>query len=107
MNKHYIRIGDIPPNEVSGIYRSGEKIGEEKGVSVFDAIEIDGKWRIVLPTPLSEKLVNDLCSFEMSLHCKAYSTPKILLVTGDEVGIGSDNEPLLKNVKVIQELNDI
>jgi len=33
--------------------------------------------------------------------CKAL---KIYVVTGDEIGKGSDNEPLLKNVKIIEKL---
>ena len=29
MNKYYIRFGEIPENEVSGIYRGEVKVGEE------------------------------------------------------------------------------
>ena len=31
-NKKYIRFGDIPENEVSGIWCDTIKVGEEKGV---------------------------------------------------------------------------
>lgn len=47
--KRYIRFGDIPENEVSGVWCDTIKVGEEKGVSVYDAVMIDSQWRIVLP----------------------------------------------------------
>lgn len=43
MKKYYIRFGKIPKNEISNIYRGEVKVGEEKGVSVYDAIKIDGE----------------------------------------------------------------
>ena len=106
--KHYIRFGDIPENETSGIWRRGERVGEEKGVSVYDAIMIDGEWRIVLPSELKVEIGFDLYSFiERSYDERNYPNEHHLpmyLVQGDEVGYGMTNEPLLKNVKIIKKL---
>ena len=106
--KAYIRFGDIPVNEVSGIYRVDEKISEEKGVSVYDAVMIDGKWRVVLPLPLMKEVGYDLYNFIQGTEYDEKSFPTeykpMYLVQGDEVGKGSTNEPLLKNVKIIRKL---
>ena len=108
---YYIRIGEIPEKERSGIYRSGEKIGEEEGVSVYNAVvDMNGDkqhWNIVLPYPLTEVVINDLQIFHTMLNCDVYETPPIYLVEGDVVGCGSSNEPLLRNVKIIQKLDGI
>ena len=107
MEKHYIRFGEIPQNERSGIFRSDKKIGEEEGVDVFDAINIDGQWRIVLPYSLNSNIGFDLHNLINSKFETSYKVDrknKMYLVQGDEVGIGSCNEPLLRNVKIIEEL---
>lgn len=105
MDKCYIRFGEIPKNEVSSIYRGEVKVGEEKGVSVYDAIEIDGEWRVVLPNPLLKEVGFDLYNFISSTkHLVETERRPIYLVRGDEVGKGSTNEPLLRNVKIIKEL---
>lgn len=99
--KKYIRFGDIPENEVSGIWCDTIKVGEEKGVSVYDAVMIDGQWRILLPFPPKKEVGFDLYNFiggTENGHFPMY------LVEGDEVGKGSTNEPLLKNVKIIEKL---
>ena len=105
--KYYIRIGEVPENEISKIYRGDAVIGEEKGVSVYNAVKIKDKWHIVMPTPFTigqgntyENLIQEVteCRFEIDRPRKVY------LVTGDEIGIGSDNEPLIKNVRMIQEI---
>lgn len=99
--KKYIRFGNIPENEVSGIWRDDIKVGEEKGVSVYDAVMIDGQWRVLLPFPLMKELGFDLYNFigrTESGHLPMY------LVQGDEVGKGSTNEPLLKNIRIIKKL---
>lgn len=106
MGKRYIRFGEIPENEVSGIYCGGEvKVGEEKGVSVYDAVEIDGEWRVVLPNPLLKEVGFDLYNFiSNTKHLVETERRPMYLVQGDEVGKGSTNEPLLRNVKIIKEL---
>lgn len=110
MDKYYIRFGEIPENEASGIYRGEEKVGEEKvgeekGVSVYDAVEIDGIWRVVLPNPLLKEVGFDLYNFIQATEYM-YETEHrpMYLVQGDEVGKGATNEPLLRNVKIIKKL---
>jgi len=103
--RHYIRFGEIPENEVSGIYRGEVKVGEEKGVSVYDAVQIDGEWRIVLPRPLLKQVGFDLYNFiSNTKHLVETERRPMYLVQGDEVGKGATNEPLLRNVKIIKEL---
>lgn len=105
--KHYIRFGNIPKNEKSSIFNGQEKIGEEAGVSVFDTVLINNEWRIVLPYNLKPEVGFDLynlinAKFET---CYKVDNPlKVFLVSGDEVGSGSDGEPVIKNVKIIKEL---
>ena len=92
--KIYIRYGDIPPDGKSKIHNKiGNVIGEEKGVSVFEYIEGRG---IVVPD--NQNARDDFLKLSNSYWKPAY------LVSGEEVGIGSDGEPLLDNVKVITEI---
>ena len=107
--KKYIRIGDIPLNEESRIHRGDVILGYEKGVSVYNAILLDDKWRIIMPLPFKEgqgvtyeNLIQEVteCRYEIS------ETRRIYLVEGDEVGIGSDNEPLLKNVRILEDITE-
>lgn len=106
--KFYIRFGEIPDNEISGIYRGEVKIGEEKGVSVYDAIKINRQWRIVLPNPLTKEVGFDLYNFIGGTEYDKDKYPKehlpMYLVQGDEVGKGSTNEPLLKNIEIVKIL---
>lgn len=103
--KHYIRFGEIPENEVSGIYCGEVKVGEEKGVSVYDAVEIDGEWRVVLPNPLLKEVGFDLYNFiSNTKHLVETERRPMYLVQGDEIGRGSTNEPLLKNITIVRTL---
>ena len=103
--KHYIRFGERPENEVSGIYRGEVKVGEEKGVSVYDAVEMDGEWRVVLPNPLLKEVGFDLYNFiSNTKHLVETERRPMYLVQGNEVGRGSTNEPLLKNITIIRTL---
>lgn len=105
MKKYYIRFGKIPENEISSIYRGEVKVGEEKGVSVYDAIKIDEEYRIVLPFPLVKEIGFDLYNFIENLHHPIKTEQRSMyLVQGDEIGRGSTNEPLLKNITIIKKL---
>lgn len=101
-NKLYIRIGEIPPNEESGIYRGDRQVGKEIGVSVYNGVFIGNKWCIVLPSPLREGEVHTLYALEWALS----QGDRAYLVTGNLVGKGSDGEPLLKNVKILEDITD-
>ena len=99
--KRYIRFGDIPENEVSSVWRDTIKVREEKGVSVYDAVMIDDQWRIVLPFPIKKEVGFDLYNF---IGGTENGNIPMYLVEGDEVCKGTTNEPLLKNVRIIQKL---
>ena len=106
MPKIYIRFGLIPENEISNQYNDlGEVIKQEIGVSVYDAVEIDRIVRVVMPKKPTQTTALTLCQLYDRFCRKNNPETPILVVTGDEIGYGSDNEPLLKNVKIINELN--
>ena len=89
INKKYIRFGDIPENEVSGIWCDTIKVGEEKGVSVYDAVMIEGQWRVVLPSPIKKEVGFDLYNF---IGGTENGNLPMYLVEGDYVGKGTTNE---------------
>ena len=105
--KFYIRIGEIPSDEKSAVYRGDSVVGYEDGVSVYDCVETDGLYRIVMPLPLKEGqgmtyegMIQEItqCRYEIENPRNVY------LVSGTEVGKGHDNEPLIKDVKILEDL---
>ncbi len=96
----FYRFGEIPKNEKSCIWKGDEKIGEEPGVSVYEAHKnINGTYSPILPFPTNEKAFNDFT------HHVAYFTGNKYLVTGDLLDeTGTNGEPLIKNVKILKEL---
>lgn len=62
---------------------------------------IDNQWRIVLPHTFKKEVGFDLYNF---IGGTENENIPMYLVEGDEVGKGSTNEPLLKNVRIIQKL---
>lgn len=102
-NDYFIRFGDIPENEISVVY-SGSGDGQylkgyEIGVSCYNAKKIKNTWFIVLPH-ITKTTLNTLHSLYYN-----FDNRKSYLVKGKLVGYGSDGEPLLKNVKIIKEIN--
>lgn len=97
--KFYVRFGDIPKDEISRAYRSGIAYREEKGVSVWNCACANDVYFPILPQNPSESCVADYFSF-------IWGDRPVYLVTGEEVGIGSACEPILKNVVVIKELTE-
>ena len=98
--KTFIRFGEIPKDEQSSIrYRSYYR-GKEPGVSVYDCVIWgDGVPQIVLPIPFLEGALNTLTWLLI------YNNDRpVYLVTGDVVGHGHDNEPLIKNVKIVKDI---
>ncbi len=94
--KTYIRYGEIPPDGKSKIHnRVGEIVGEEAGVSVFEYIEGRG-----IVVPYNEMARDEFLVLSSKFWINHY------LVTGDEVGIGSDGEPLIANVKILKILHE-
>ncbi len=107
--KKYLRFKDIPENEISGIYNGDVgKIGEEIGVSCY---ELNDDYQITMPIDITKDKVdyhkgiysflNDL-SWMVGDFIDGYITGYI--ITGDMVGIGSNGEPLLKNISIIKKL---
>lgn len=95
----YIRFGEIPENGKSKIHLGDEIIGEEAGVSVYEAIYADEYYYPKLPDNPNSSTLLDYFEFLM------YSNSKVYLVIGDRIRLnGHDNEPLLGNVKVIKEI---
>lgn len=96
---YYYRYGDIPTDEQSRIWNGEGYVGKENGVSVYEAhLNEEGEYVPVIPTPLTLDGLDDFY-----YHLRYYRGKKYI-VTGDKIGKGSDNEPLLKNVKIIKEL---
>lgn len=104
MQKYYIRFDEIPPDEKSKIYRGDAIIGEEQGVSVYDTVFYDGEWKIIYPNPSTNHTADDIDGFISDItgcgDLRAY------IVIGDKVGIGSDGEPLIKNVKIVEDITE-
>ncbi|MBE3088591.1 MAG: hypothetical protein IMZ71_05715, partial [Chloroflexi bacterium] len=88
----YLRFGDIP--DKSHDYHSGQ---DEEGVSVYEAVERDGRIGVVLPT------LNECACVSLSgvVRRPAY------WVTGTVIGHGSDGEPLLADCRIVQSLGVI
>lgn len=99
--KKYIRLGEIPADgkSVNFLKLTKKQIDDfrfasipeeckECGVSVFASGE-DGM-------PFFENLR------QVSSFCCRYGSERIYEVTGEEVGIGQDGEPLLSNVEIIK-----
>lgn len=102
--KKYIRFGEIPENEKSGIYAIDQgKIGEEIGVSCYDCIEDEnGYFRVLMPAKIK---YSTGVSFQWAYDDWISGKYKAYIITGIEVGIGSDNEPLLQNIQIVKELD--
>ena len=100
MKKLYYRFGDIPEDGYSSIWRIDELIGNEKGISVYEAYKnIDGTYVPVIPFPVTEKVLNDFTYYMTYYYGSRYLVTVDLL---DERG--SDGELLIKNVKIIKKL---
>lgn len=102
--KKYIRFGEIPENEKSGIYAIDEgKIGEEIGVSCYECIQDEnGYFHAIMPAKITfDTGVSYQWAFDGWMSGK-YNT---YIITGDEIGYGSDNEPLLRNIQILEKLD--
>ena len=103
---YFIRFGDWPKDERSNIWYQPEG-SKEDGVSVYEAgiyngsdSYFKGKLEILGPHH-SAQFVGTLDSFIKEFASGGISA---YLVSGNVVGVGSDGEPLLRNVKKIKKL---
>lgn len=99
MKSKYIRFGRIPNDEISRVWSGDSIVKNEVGVSVYDCIEKQGIYKIVIPS-IYDGVFEDLTYMLFNDH----PPRKIFLVEGDEVGLGTYGEPCLKNVVIISEL---
>ena len=97
--KYYVRFGEIPKDEKSGIYDWKEQriVRSENGVSVYDCCKIENEYRIVLPAQCKESTLD-------TLYGLLLDEGDIYILSGDMVGTGSDNEPLIRNCSIVCKL---
>ena len=96
----YIRFGDVPSNETSKIYRGEVEIGDENGVSVYPAFEVNGNIVLGLTLPITKT------TLYTQQHLLEYDNRPCYLVSGDYVGKGTDGEPLIRNISIIKRLDN-
>lgn len=76
-------------------------------MSVFEAIEKDGQYRILMPPLHPDLLVSCLAvCYRSGQGIKALQHRPLYEVTGDVVGLGSDGEPVLANCRVVALLSE-
>lgn len=94
----FVRFGEIPKNEKSKIHAGDVLVGYEEGVSVYEAIEINNKVKIIMP----ELSYSACVSLSGCIERKAY------VVKGAELEQkGSDGEPLLKDIVIVRKLGTL
>jgi hypothetical protein len=104
--RYYIRFGGIPRDEQSVAWTAENEIkGKEPGVSVYDALYLDEpdggwNWHLVMPQPITEKMLNTLYGLIN------YQKRQVYIVEGEFVGRGSDNEPCIRNVVIVENVTD-
>lgn len=100
----YIRFGKLPKDENSAVHRSDDIIRNEGGVSVWRAVEDQGKYWPLLPDDYNDNTIADY--FHMLVNLYGSGNGPVYLVIGDEIGIeGASREPLLRNVKIIKDIS--
>lgn len=107
---YYIRIGELPDNEISNIYQwndaehsSMTAVGKEAGVSVYKAVKASGRWKIMLPENSDDSTIDTFNYLYSAVLC---NRKRAYLVTGEEVGVGYDGEPVIINVKIIEDISE-
>lgn len=99
----YIRFGKIPDGEQSNMKQHSVTIGKEKGVSCYHAFYDKGKYLPIIPIPCTE---DTLCTLDYCLNESSKGLRPVYLIIGDEVGIGADKEPLLRNIQILADISE-
>lgn len=99
----YIRFGKIPENEQSNMKQHSVTIGKEKGVSCYKAFYQNGKYLPTVPIPCTE---DTLCTLDYCLLESSKGLRPVYLIIGDEVGVGMDKEPLLRNIEILADISE-
>jgi hypothetical protein len=97
-NTAFVRWGDIPPNERSRRYDRKTR-GCHAGTSCYHATFQNGVW-VIRDSHLT---LNGYETVTVLLH--ANPARPILLLDGQIVGTGPDNEPLIKKITTLKTLS--
>lgn len=102
----YIRFGDIPKSKKSKIYAGDQVVGEEPGLSVYRAVEVNGIYFPLMESDFVDDGIIDY--FQLLFESVRDENKKVLVVTGDELRFeGHDREVLLTNVKIIKDYTKV
>ena len=100
----FIRFGEIPENEKSTRYFHTIPIKKEKGVSCYNAIKYKKQFLIVVPPIIKDSFCETLSDLYQDYTC---GLRKAYLISGKEVGKGADGEPLVNQIKILKELDNL
>lgn len=105
MRPCYIRFGHIPDCGYSTNFNTGQP---EAGVSVFEAVEVEGAYRLLMPLFKPDLLITclSLC-YTAGQSLKALEGRPVFEVEGKPVGIGSDGEPVLAECRIVKALHPV
>jgi hypothetical protein len=94
----YLRFGDLPSGDFSAIapFHKGDPVTYEKGISCFYA-----RWNEEY-----QRWMADGMTHQQLVSLNDIIERPIYLITGEEIGYGSDDEPLLKknSIKILAKL---
>lgn len=76
----------------------------EKGVSVYEALERDGKYQILLPRVDPTSIATLSMCYNVAQGLWGKVNHPLYEVDGTLVGFGSDGEPLLKDVRTVKRI---
>jgi hypothetical protein len=97
MGQYFVRFGKWPKNERSRNWLVRHEEVYENGVSAYGATFSPHIGRWMLDTV-------DYAATSGTMQELIYGDREIYLVQGDEVGEGADGEPVLRNVRLIKQL---
>ena len=98
----YSRLGEIPDGGISYVHLGDYKARPEGGLSVWKAVEANGRYYPVLPEDANEAAIADY--FDMLLADRG----PVYLLTGSRIRLeGADREPLLQSWVVIKEITHL
>ncbi len=103
----YVRFGNkdgaFPAKGQSKNHLTGV---DEDGVSVYEAVERQGKYQILLPRVDPQSIATIGMCFNVAQGLWGKANHPLYEVTGDLAGYGSDGEPLLKNCAAVKKVFD-
>ena len=100
----YIRFGEIPEDEKSTRYFHTIPIKKEKGVSCYNAVKYKKQFLIAIPPTIKGSFCDTLNGLYEDY---TWGLRKAYLISGKEVGKGADGEPLVYQIKILKELDNL